>query len=398
MLSQAADTNGVAAVLAATAGYRLAPLDAVNDAGAAVLVSTNGTALRISRSAAELIQACRDGHRLEDIASRFRVDVESLQAGLHTLSTRIRSLAGENRQARSFAGFLARRRLVPAQVVARIVEPLRLAFQWRIAVPCVLGAIIVLVYTYPTLARAPLTTPALWGGFATAFGLLFIHELGHGAACRAHGARVGEIGVALYLIYPAFYCDVTHAWALPRRARIVIDVGGVYFQLLTTAALATLWYATDSPVLATAVRISLGTMLLNLLPLGRFDGYWLLGDALGIVNLSSQWRTLLHSIVRRLRGERVVLPWPRWAAVAIALYSVATAYFIATVLWTLLPYVGREAWELPARLHALYGVARTADALAVLAALGHLASSAAIGWTAFALLRGLLRAMARKPT
>jgi hypothetical protein len=46
---------------------------------------------------------------------------------------------------------------------------------------------------------------------ATAF-----HEIGHASACRFSGARPGEMGVGVYLIWPAFYCDVTDAYRLDR--------------------------------------------------------------------------------------------------------------------------------------------------------------------------------------
>ena len=42
----------------------------------------------------------------------------------------------------------------------------------------------------------------------------------------------GNIGFALYFIYPAFYTDVTKVWRLPRLKRAVVDLGGIYFQAI----------------------------------------------------------------------------------------------------------------------------------------------------------------------
>ena len=50
---------------------------------------------------------------------------------------------------------------------------------------------------------------------ATAF-----HELGHASACRYGGARPGVMGVGVYLVWPAFYCDVTDAYRLNRAGRL----------------------------------------------------------------------------------------------------------------------------------------------------------------------------------
>src|SRR5207302_9571443 len=43
------------------------------------------------------------------------------------------------------------------------------------------------------------------------------HEFGHAAACRYAGATPGGMGVGFYLVWPAFYTDVTDAYRLPRR-------------------------------------------------------------------------------------------------------------------------------------------------------------------------------------
>src|SRR5215213_4326498 len=61
---------------------------------------------------------------------------------------------------------------------------------------------------HPALLLAALASTVL----ATAF-----HELGHASACRYGGARPGVMGVGLYLVWPAFYCDVTDAYRLDRH-------------------------------------------------------------------------------------------------------------------------------------------------------------------------------------
>ena len=43
------------------------------------------------------------------------------------------------------------------------------------------------------------------------------HEIGHAAACRYGGATPGAMGVGLYIVWPAFYTDVTDAYRLGRR-------------------------------------------------------------------------------------------------------------------------------------------------------------------------------------
>ena len=42
------------------------------------------------------------------------------------------------------------------------------------------------------------------------------HEIGHAAACRYGGGRPGGMGAGIYIVWPAFYTDVTDAYRLPR--------------------------------------------------------------------------------------------------------------------------------------------------------------------------------------
>ena len=71
---------------------------------------------------------------------------------------------------------------------------------------------------------------------------MLFHECGHAAACRYGGARPGVIGVGFYVVWPAFYTNVTDAYRLGRAGRIRTDLGGVYFNAVFALALsATSW-------------------------------------------------------------------------------------------------------------------------------------------------------------
>src|SRR5436305_9971457 len=58
------------------------------------------------------------------------------------------------------------------------------------------------------------------------------HECGHATACRYGGARPGVMGVGLYIVWPAFYTDVTDAYRLDKRGRLRTDLGAVCFKAL----------------------------------------------------------------------------------------------------------------------------------------------------------------------
>ena len=62
-------------------------------------------------------------------------------------------------------------------------------------------------FARPGLLLAVLAITVLSAGF---------HEFGHAAAARRGGAPPGAMGVGLYLIWPAFYTDVTDSYRLGR--------------------------------------------------------------------------------------------------------------------------------------------------------------------------------------
>ena len=104
------------------------------------------------------------------------------------------------------------------------------------------------------------------------------HECGHAAACRYGGARPGVIGMGVYVVWPAFFTNVTDAYRLGRAGRIRTDLGGVYFNAIFSAGLAAVYLATGyQPVLAAVLLVHV-EMVQQLLPSLRFDGYFILAD------------------------------------------------------------------------------------------------------------------------
>lgn len=117
------------------------------------------------------------------------------------------------------------------------------------------------------------------------------HEFGHATACRRYNCEHGAIGFLLYMVFPALYINLSNAWRLPGRQRAVIDIGGIYFQLLTTI-LFYIGYLFTGNARYAAVILSIDLMvLISLNPVLKFDGYWLLVDLSGLVNLRARsWR------------------------------------------------------------------------------------------------------------
>ncbi|MFD2264140.1 HlyD family efflux transporter periplasmic adaptor subunit [Lacibacterium aquatile] len=150
-----------------------------------------------------------------------------------------------------------------------------------------------------------------WDGFANTFlyffsplGLVWyggalvvakaIHEMGHAWIARRYWVPVPRIGVAFMVLWPMLYTDTTHAWKLRSRfARLHIAAGGLIAETwLANLALLAWNFLPDGPARSAAFLLATTswfmTLAVNLNPLMRFDGYYLLSDALGIANLQDR--------------------------------------------------------------------------------------------------------------
>ena len=123
------------------------------------------------------------------------------------------------------------------------------------------------------------------------------HELGHAAACRYGGARPGGIGVGLYMVWPAFYTDVTDAYRLPRRDRLRVDLGGLYFNTLVAVVTVAVWLVLRVDALLLIVAIQLLQMVQQLSPVIRADGYHILSDLTGVPDLYQHMGPTLRRLV-----------------------------------------------------------------------------------------------------
>ena len=134
-----------------------------------------------------------------------------------------------------------------------------------------------------------------------------IHEFGHAYAVRAFGGEVHAMGVTLLVFTPIPYVDATAAWAFRERwKRVVVGLGGMIPELFYAALAAFVWAGTgpgtlNSLAYNTMVVASVSTIIFNINPLLRFDGYYILADLFDSPNLQPRSsRHWLHLIEKRV--------------------------------------------------------------------------------------------------
>ena len=129
------------------------------------------------------------------------------------------------------------------------------------------------------------------------FGIFILHEMGHSFIAKSYKINTGQIGIGIYLFLPVFYINLNEIWRLEKKKRMMINLGGIFFQLLIGLVLIVLFYSTGSNMLGSLIKLNFLIAILNLNPLVRFDGYWTLADFLNDNNLYNNSTKLFRSWV-----------------------------------------------------------------------------------------------------
>jgi putative peptide zinc metalloprotease protein len=173
-----------------------------------------------------------------------------------------------------------------------------------------------------------------------------LHELGHALACRHFGGRPREIGVLLLVFSPTLYCDVTDAWRLDSKwRRIAISSAGMLVELVLASVATLLWWFSmpgllNDICLRVMFLCSVSTILFNVNPLLKSDGYYILSDLVEVPNLWQQSRdelnrTLANSLLGMNLPDDPTLP-PRLRG-PLLLYAAASVLYgvllVTAILW-----------------------------------------------------------------
>ncbi|MFU8777334.1 MAG: peptidase M50 [Roseovarius sp.] len=132
-----------------------------------------------------------------------------------------------------------------------------------------------------------------------------LHELGHGFAVKAWGGQVHEMGIMFLVFMPVPYVDASAASAFrQRRRRAVVGGIGIMVELALASAAMIVWSMAEPGLLrAAAFNVMLiggvSTVLFNGNPLLRFDGYYVLCDAIDMPNLGTRSNKYLQYLVLR---------------------------------------------------------------------------------------------------
>lgn len=158
-----------------------------------------------------------------------------------------------------------------------------------------------------------------------------IHEFGHAMAATYCESNPGRIGFGVYIIMPVMFSEVTDVWRLERKKRVLVDLGGIYFQgfflmfcyfLNFTFFHHNLWNI--------AILVSTFQIIGNLNPFIKLDGYWILADYLGTAEIKDSVKRTWKSLFVNTDKKKEVISKDK--RIVIYVYSLFTVCFYVMFL------------------------------------------------------------------
>ncbi|MGF6834173.1 putative peptide zinc metalloprotease protein [Paenarthrobacter sp. TE4293] len=198
----------------------------------------------------------------------------------------------------------------------------------------------------------PLPVEAYLYVVAAMFVSTLLHELGHGMALTYFGGTPRRIGIMLFYLSPAFFCDVTDGWRLSsRKQRVLVALAGPLVHVgLGSLVLAGQALLPESPVKDAAVLygvICYAVAVLNLFPFIKLDGYVALMSAVDIPHLRKKSLEALTDVVsfhllgsRRTLRTNGLLPWFGLASFVAGIALMAIGYQRLMPIFLQLGHVG----------------------------------------------------------
>lgn len=269
-----------------------------------------------------------------------------------------------------------------AVLTPRAIDPATRVLQWLYWPPVLLavlaaGAVaqgwLLFVHGIGSSVREALYSPALLvGALSIVIIAAALHEFGHAAALRYAGGKPGKMGVGLYIIYPAFYTNVSDNYRFGRWARVRTDLGGFYFNLVFGLLMMALYAVTGWEILLIVVLMVDLDIVRQLMPFVRLDGYWALVDLTGMPDFFSNIPAFLRTVLPLpfWRGRKLPDVRP-WVKLVFALYIVVTVPLLAFLLLMMVKSVPRilaTAWDSAGELFRDFSTARAQGDLAGMAA------------------------------
>jgi putative peptide zinc metalloprotease protein len=172
--------------------------------------------------------------------------------------------------------------------------------------------------------------------YGVGFLVKLVHESGHAFAVRRYGGEVHAMGVMFMMLAPLPYTDATASWSFRSKwKRILVGGAGMLFEFFVAGLALIAWANIHGGVWHSVAYnaffiASVTTLLFNINPLMKFDGYYMLADLLDMPNLQQHATEHLRYLLEKHGFKRHDATTPardRREGAILALYGILSAAY-----------------------------------------------------------------------
>lgn len=204
----------------------------------------------------------------------------------------------------------------PDRVFNRIIPYLRFFWTKTFLIVSLIAVFLMLIvniikwdeFAQGTIALYSFTDKSLWELLVFIFLMTItgaLHEIGHGLTLKNYGGEVHQVGILLFYLTPAFYCDVSDSYVLDRKARLWTTFAGTYTELVLCSVATFVWFFAVPGTLLydfafqVILFTGISSFFINMNPLVKLDGYYALMDTLEIPDLREESFGFLRRWIKR---------------------------------------------------------------------------------------------------
>ena len=192
--------------------------------------------------------------------------------------------------------------------------------------------------------------------------IFIFHEIGHASAALHFGIRTPRIGYGFYLVYPVFFTEISEAWKLQPKKRMIINLGGIYFQWISGSFFILLDYLNlfGVHIWSGIVVINFVRLLYSFMPFMKADGYWIFSDGFGLTNLRKKSNQFLAAIFKSFSFKKArEITETKRQHYALTFFSFGTLLFFGFWFTVLLLLIWKMTPMLPMVVMSFYETFRT---------------------------------------
>ncbi len=281
----------------------------------------NDVYYKINNTARIIIEDLQNGYAAIDIAAKYQITEDDISKLLETFK--------QKKKGNIFGKIV----LLPKVACNQIGSLLRFLCPNK----SLITLSIIIFYIVSIFLSFHFSTPikniSILEAFLVFFIILFWHELGHISAAYKMGIKDLQIRLGFYLIFPVTHVDMNSIYKLTHKQRVMIDMGGLYFQMILGLFFFFLSLYSDNSLFTLAFEENLMIIIYNLIPYQISDGHWIYSDYFEIDNLNSKSEMFAKSLFKKeLRNDNITMPVKVYSVFNTVFITLLTGYSVV-ILW-----------------------------------------------------------------